>query len=96
MMGSQRPKKSRKSTEKTAGKKFTYPALEDRIRVSMKMQIQNSLAREALASKSMGFCSTPFSPFHSTPDLRCDCWSSTFNPILPATNPLLPDLCPKT
>jgi hypothetical protein len=61
MMSSQRPKKSGKSTEKTGGKKFTYPGLDDRFRLSMKMQIQNSLAREALASKSMGISQTPFS-----------------------------------
>jgi hypothetical protein len=54
MMGSQRPKKSGKSTEKTAGKKFAYLGLDDPFRLSMKMQFQNGLAHRPLGSQSMG------------------------------------------
>jgi hypothetical protein len=61
MMSSRRPKKGSKWTEKTASKKFTYPALEDRIRVSTKMQFQNGLAHRPLGSQSMGISQTPFS-----------------------------------
>jgi hypothetical protein len=61
MMSSRRPKKGSKWTEKTAGKKFTYPALEDRIRVSIKMHFQNGLAHRPLGSQSMGISQTPFS-----------------------------------
>jgi hypothetical protein len=54
-------KKGRKSTSKIASKKFTYPGLDDRFSLSMKMQFQKSLAHRPLGSQSMGISQTPFS-----------------------------------